>query len=262
MGERDAAHAELGTCFSKGAAAPAIQNEGYPYIMPCRLTRPCVRGARDRRGGRHIGDGWCHGEEHNTAECGWDGGDCLVDGYTDCHVDDPADIGDGFCHVWGIYNTAECGWDGGDCLIDGYPDCHVADPSWFGDGECEGEEYNTPECGWDGGDCVEFNEQFNEQHPDCHVDDPDWIGDGFCDGGEYNTAECGWDGGDCIGTNKLTPPPGWPGHPGIVVSLQKTRVRSGGQDTTIPFDGNGANDLSTLVIGLAVSIASILAALM
>ena len=50
-------------------------------------------------------------------------------------------------------------WDGGDCVVDGYPDCHVNVPEWIGDGECQTnswtfKEYNTSECGYDGGDCL------------------------------------------------------------------------------------------------------------
>eukprot|EP00562_Extubocellulus_spinifer_P015332 CAMPEP_0178575986 /NCGR_PEP_ID=MMETSP0697-20121206/20205_1 /TAXON_ID=265572 /ORGANISM="Extubocellulus spinifer, Strain CCMP396" /LENGTH=60 /DNA_ID=CAMNT_0020211131 /DNA_START=27 /DNA_END=206 /DNA_ORIENTATION=- len=51
------------------------------------------------------------------------------------------------------YNTEECGWDGGDCVVEGYPDCHVDNPSLIADGECDEGDYNTEECGWDGGDC-------------------------------------------------------------------------------------------------------------
>ena len=143
-----------------------------------------------------IGDGYCDGRDYNTAECGWDGGDCnLYNSYPYCHVDWPHQLGDGDCDNYGAYNTAECGWDGGDCVEfnEQYPNCHVDNPQGIGNGLCHGGKYNTAECGWDGGDCIEFNEQY----PDCHVDNPHWIGDGDCDGGEYNTAECGWDGGDC-----------------------------------------------------------------
>jgi hypothetical protein len=64
----------------------------------------------------------CDGAEYNTVECGWDGGDCIVEGYPDCHIDEPNLLGDGRCcctfscdavdQIW----TEECGWDGGDCL--------------------------------------------------------------------------------------------------------------------------------------------------
>lgn len=68
-----------------------------------------------------IGDGICDGEDFNTEDCHWDGGDCVIEGYPDCHIDKPTLIGDGWCccsdsciykdQVW----TEECGWDGGDC---------------------------------------------------------------------------------------------------------------------------------------------------
>ena len=142
-----------------------------------------------------LGDGECDGEEYNTAECGWDGGDCLIMAYPDCHVDSPELIGNAYCLQ--KYNTAECGWDGGDCVVDGYPDCHVY-PGWLGDGDCDGGDYNTAECGWDGGDCKKENAKLWKTYPNCKGGvDPDYIDDYFCDGGAYNTAECGWDGGDC-----------------------------------------------------------------
>ena len=62
-----------------------------------------------------IGNGICSGGEYNTEECEWDGGDCVVPGYPNCHVDDPSYIGDGYCDNYGDFNTAECEWDGGDC---------------------------------------------------------------------------------------------------------------------------------------------------
>ena len=63
-----------------------------------------------------IGDGSCNTEEYNTAECGWDGGDCLIEKYPNCkgRMVVPSRIGDGWCDD-GKYNTEECGWDGGDC---------------------------------------------------------------------------------------------------------------------------------------------------
>ena len=168
-----------------------------------------------------IGDGECDGGEYNTAECGWDGGDCdappTPPGYPDCYVSHPESIGDGNCE--GAFNFEECGWDGGDCeeFNTMYPDCRRGDescasfnrtypgcivniPEWVGDGSyCDAGAYNTAECDWDGGDCFEFNEKY----PSCKAEYPFWLGNGNCNLGEYFTAECGWDGGDCLGLGLL-----------------------------------------------------------
>ena len=50
--------------------------------------------------------------------CGFDGGDCKVFNakYPFCNVTDPYRIGDGWCSGE-EYNTAECGFDEGDCDI-------------------------------------------------------------------------------------------------------------------------------------------------
>jgi hypothetical protein len=132
-----------------------------------------------------LGDGYCDGGDYNTAECGFDDGDCeeFNAKYPNCTVTAPAQIGNGYCNS-GDENTAECGFDGGDC------DCIVPYPSKIGDGNCDGGSYDTAECGFDGGDC-----DFLNKYPNCTS--PQLIGDGYCDGGNYNTAECGFDGGDC-----------------------------------------------------------------
>eukprot|EP00979_Chaetoceros_neogracilis_P018328 scaffold10570_cov290-Chaetoceros_neogracile.AAC.33 len=147
---------------------------------------------------KYIGDGYCHGGDFNTVECGFDGGDCEdFNKYPNCSAPYPGYIGDGSCYG-GDYNTAECGFDGGDCVDfnNKYPNCNdVAFPSQIGDGYCNGNNYgsyNTAECGFDGGDCVDFNNKY----PDCNVAFPYMIGDGDCHH-DYNTAACGFDGGDC-----------------------------------------------------------------
>ena len=104
-----------------------------------------------------IRDGHCDGGEHNTAECGFDGGDCdeFNEKYPNCNADTPFFIGDGRCHG-GDYDTEECGWDGGDCahFNEKYPNCEVSLPYLVGNGYCNSyAAYNTAECGWDGGDC-------------------------------------------------------------------------------------------------------------
>ena len=50
--------------------------------------------------GDFIGNGQCDGWPYNTAKCGWDGGDCLVAGYPNCHVQNPSRVGNGICSGW------------------------------------------------------------------------------------------------------------------------------------------------------------------
>lgn len=108
----------------------------------CHIEHDGFGDWRDR-----IGDGVCDGYDYNTAECGWDGGDCdavnavLWETYPKCNGGiAPELIGDGYCHgnemSGGDMNIAECGWEGGDCVVIGYPDCHVEYPNNIGDGDC------------------------------------------------------------------------------------------------------------------------------
>ena len=100
-----------------------------------------------------IGDGICHGGEYINEECGFDGGDCV-----NCTVDDLSLLGNGQCDG-GKYNTKECGFDFGDCLSLNYPNCKVDEPDEIGNGFCNN-LFNTPQCGYDGGDCEEFNKKY------------------------------------------------------------------------------------------------------
>jgi hypothetical protein len=88
--------------------------------------------------------------------------------YLNCNVSSPSFIGDGNCDG-GDYNTAECGFDGGDCdFFNKYPKCTASylsrDGNGYqleiGDGNCDGGDYNTAECGFDGGDCTSAKNSF------------------------------------------------------------------------------------------------------
>lgn len=120
----------------------------------------------------------------------------------------PIDFADGFCNIYSVTFNDDCGWDGGDCLVEGYPNCHVDEPNRIGDGFCDEcthlfvskqSRFNSKECGYDGGDCIAFNQYFNNTYPDCHVANPHEVGNGRCERlvPEYDTDECGYDGGDC-----------------------------------------------------------------
>lgn len=143
-----------------------------------------------------MGDGVCQ-QEHNTYECGFDGGDCCKEMISDLSL-----LGDDKCHP-GMYNSIFCGYDDGDCEAYRikYPLCqadikydsglgvhtNTTQSGILGDGVCDFiSEYTTEECGYEYGDCKE-----------CKVDDYSLIGNGHCDEGPYNTEECEWDGGDC-----------------------------------------------------------------
>ena len=168
-------------------------------------TYPNCTSALERVSAAQIGNGICD-LDYNILECGWDGGDCIVEGYPDCHVSNASLIGNGVCDIlifplsplnWfdystESYNTKECGGDGGDCPHpDGFPNCYTYYPETLGDGFCN-YEFNNEECGRDGGDCPAI-----EGYPECYVSNPEMVGDFECDF-HYNTEECGWDGGDCL----------------------------------------------------------------
>lgn len=160
------------------------------------------------RNPRDVGDGFCDGQDYNTEECGWDGGDCIDfnKNYPDCKAKYPFRMGDGYCTSWGRHNTAECGFDDGDCIVPGYPDCRVKEPGHVGNGQCGASiyasmNYNKTECGWDGGDCIVPG------YPNCkipHLGFNNQVGNGRCHFA-YNNEQCGFDGGDCKQFNNKFP---------------------------------------------------------
>ena len=108
-----------------------------------------------------IGDGFCNRGKYSTMECGWDGGDCVLEKFPDCDVKHPEWIADGFCNG-GNYDTAACAWDGGDCTARIANSCTVKYSGWLNDGMCNNGKYNSAECGWDGGDCL-FDEHSDKK---------------------------------------------------------------------------------------------------
>ena len=75
-----------------------------------------------------------------------------------CQARDKTKLGDGTCDG-GEYNTAQCGFDGGDCeqynaLVEqGCPVPNNSDASRLGDGICDGGIFVAEGCDLDGGDC-------------------------------------------------------------------------------------------------------------
>ncbi|CAM9269075.1 unnamed protein product [Pylaiella littoralis] len=155
------------------------------------------------------GNSWCD-YENNSAECGYDGGDCCectcvttdgngcvdfacIDPEASCVDDDDItvdlvqnceraiSIGDGYCDI--DLNTAECAYDGGDC-------CECT---------CENSPDNT--CGQygfycidPGAACVNDDDITVDMVENCGYVGA--IGDGHCHE-TNNNAECNYDGGDC-----------------------------------------------------------------
>ena len=192
--------------FTQHVVELTLPNSGTEIAMELNTTQNCVGGTEVGFAMTlfHFVDTICF----STKQFTWFLGDCLVDGYPECHTDYPELIGDGTCDAASDvllenqrFNTTECGYDGGDCALhpEGYEDCYVAEPGRVGNGVCDGWDYNIEECGWDGGDC----DWLNSNYPNCIATYISQIGDGRCDGGEFNVESCGWDGGDCFGKLNL-----------------------------------------------------------
>jgi len=69
-----------------------------------------------------------------------------------CFDPNSSKLGDGICDEGTFHNTEACGWDSGDCDVNGYPDCHPPFPSKLGDNICN-PELSVESCGFDLGDC-------------------------------------------------------------------------------------------------------------
>jgi len=126
--------------------------------------------------------------------------------YSGCDVPTPCWIGDDICDG-DNFNSTECNYDGGDCRWcpfpdDGfdYSDCDDRVACFLGDGICRDQDEQWYACNYGAGDCDEScpfpNDGFN--YSECKVDKPCQLGDNFCDGDNYNVTECNFDGGDCI----------------------------------------------------------------
>jgi hypothetical protein len=142
-----------------------------------------------------IGDGACDAKV-NTAEFGYDGGDCCrstcVPSLFECRAGsfdckDPAGLKQDSCFVKrqkngkcnaGIRNTLQCGYDAGDCCED----------------TCTGDRCLEPEIhgGW-----PHCKDPASARLECCHVKNLTKLGDGVCDPAPYNSLECNYDGGDC-----------------------------------------------------------------
>jgi len=100
------------------------------------------------------GDGMCD-VSCNSAECNFDGGDCVGDSGA-CSESCP-DVwrGDGVCNPQ--CDNWECSFDNGDCVSDPWvqsgDECSASCPdAWRGDGMCDS-QCNSNGCEFDDGDC-------------------------------------------------------------------------------------------------------------
>ncbi|KAK0393458.1 hypothetical protein QR680_000221 [Steinernema hermaphroditum] len=97
-------------------------------------------------------------------------------------------------------NSLVCGYDGGDCSVDGHnflPDCPFAGFCMrvFKDGHCD-PKCNVKECHFDGYDCDKNVPKCSHSYAEFCINS---YGDGTCQR-MCNNRGCGWDGGDCLKT--------------------------------------------------------------
>lgn len=220
------------TCVSSQHACGAV---GFRCLDPNATSHRACAG----RNSSAYGDGFCDlwvldlDLHLNTDACGWDGGDCCPSTCADpqtggscthnvwecldpnatdfgnrseCFVNNPSYVGDGYCDTESNYNTHVCGWDGGDCCA---ATCVVPPTSAFTCGEnnfvCADPNVNPPNTTTATTTTTTKTTTTTTTTTTavpCDVPEPLDVGDGYCDmNGNYNTASCGWDGGDCcVGT--------------------------------------------------------------
>ncbi|CAM9750435.1 unnamed protein product [Ectocarpus fasciculatus] len=109
------------------------------------------------------GDNYCN-SYYNTAECGYDGGDCC-----ECDCGTFGSSLDSSSSSTSSSSNYTCGVNGyvcvdpdSECFEDLYPDCveYGGRVEWIGTGACSWGN-NFEECGYDGGDCCECDCESN-----------------------------------------------------------------------------------------------------
>eukprot|EP00903_Cladosiphon_okamuranus_P014060 g13068.t1 len=110
---------------------------------------------------RSIGDNYCD-QSFNTADCGWDGGDCCE---CDCGLQplETSSLDSSTNYTCGI-NKYNCLDPSSACFEDLYPDCELrgGTPQFMGNAVCYWRN-NIEECGYDGGDCCECDCVSNQE---------------------------------------------------------------------------------------------------
>jgi len=125
------------TCDGRNSAQCGEAN--YFCIDPDADETQVVDGECNVAYDSYLGDGACDPmDTYNTLACGWDGGDCCKS----------------TCESTASTTCGDSGWL---CLDPAGSNCAVDNPSYLGDGYCDAVEeshgYNTRGCNWDGGDC-------------------------------------------------------------------------------------------------------------
>ncbi len=167
-----------------------------------------------------MGDQNCNESIADSANCCFDGGDCITKDQGQEPVNQPCSLIAGYCLSYEVVqacstcpNGDHSGLDGicSDNLIDDPTCCYDAldcfechscpRPSFVADNYCD-IDFLTESCCLDGGDCNHHTVNASGFCADCHFDKyRPLIGDGTCHM-ELANHPCCFDGGDCLSTRK------------------------------------------------------------
>ena len=141
-------------CQSTCTAGPSMNVCGYLGWLWCFDPNATDYSVCPGNKSSHFGNGLCdeYQQEYdamglNTADCGYDGGDCCP---STCTMPNSSQPCPSIVYACKDPTAVEFG---------NFSACTVSAPSFLGDGYCDdkldSEVYNTEACAWDGGDCCE-----------------------------------------------------------------------------------------------------------